>query len=468
MKRFERVIWITVIIFLIFTLSFIIIVKKASASNDLSNQLLLKKISTVLSIIERDYVDPEKIDKTKLINGAIDGMLKALDDPHTSYLPKEYWEQLTSTSSGTYGGIGLHISQKNDMIIVVSPIEGTPAYKKGIKAGDYILSVDGQSLKGVSVEKAASMLRGEPGTTVKLEILSNGITYTVELVRENIVLPTVKSAIIDKKFGYLRITEFSGKTPEKVKKTLQEFKENKVKGIIVDLRYNPGGLLSSVIEIADYFLSEGIIVSTQSRYNKEESKAKYFDTIVKPEIPVIVLIDSGSASASEIFAAALKDNNRAILIGEKSYGKGSVQSIYQLGEHDGFKLTIAKYFTPSGVSIEGVGITPDIVLKEPELTDEEKIILKKLYTDKAIDNLLKNVNVKDINFETLDVLVKELQNKGYKLPERILKKLIKNAIELELPTKEIYDLEYDLQLKKAVEILESGIEVKDKKIYLKN
>lgn len=466
MKKVERIIWISVLTLLLFIVTFGFIAKKASAANDGMDQLLLKKVASVLSVIERDYVDVEKIDKVKLINGAIDGMLKALDDPHTTFLAKEYWDQLNSTSTGTYGGVGLHISQKNDYIIVISPIEGTPAYRKGIKAGDFILSVNGKSLKGVSVDQAANMLRGEPGTTVKVEILSGDITYTIEITREVIVLPTVKSSIIDKKYGYLRIVEFSGTTADKVKKALLDFKDGDIKGIIVDLRYNPGGLLSAVIDVADFFLDKGLIVSTESRYKKEESNAKFFTTIVKKSVPVVVLIDSGSASASEIFAAAIRDNNRGILIGEKSYGKGSVQSIYQLGEHEGFKLTIAKYFTPSGVSIEGVGITPDIVIKEPELTDEEKLILKKLYTDKAIDKLL--ANKKNIDPSSLDSMVIELENKGYKLPKRILKKLIKNAAEIDWPVKEIYDLEYDLQLKKAVEVLNIPlIEVKENKFYLK-
>jgi len=464
-KKYERFIWISLTVFLLFLGIFGFLVRKANASIDDAEQKLKRKLSTVLSIIERDYIDFEKIDENKLISGALDGLLKALNDPHTSYLSEEYWKQLSTTSAGTYGGVGMHISQKNDLIIVIAPMEGTPAYKKGIKAGDYILSVDGKSLKGISTDEAANMLRGPAGTIVKIEILSDDITYTLEITRANIILPTVKHSLINNKFGYLRITEFSGTTAEKVDKALKDFTDKNVEGIIVDLRYNPGGLLSSVIEISDYFLKEGVIVSTVGREENVVNKAKFFDTLVKDEVPLIVLIDSGSASASEIFAGAIKDNSRGILIGEKSYGKGSVQSIYQLDANEGFKLTIAKYYTPSGVSIEGVGITPDITVKDPELTDEEKLVLKKIYTDKVIDKIL--TGKKNLDDAKINGLVIELQNTGYKLNTRSLKKLVKNAAEIDREEKDIYDLEYDLQLKKAVEILDKKyLEFKDKKFIL--
>ncbi len=360
----------------------------------------------------------------------------------------------------------MHISQKNEMIIVIAPMEGTPAYKKGIKAGDYILSVDGKSLKGISTDEAANMLRGPAGTIVKLEILSGDISYTLEITRANIVLPTVKHSFINNnKYGFLRITEFSGTTAEKVENALKDFTDKNVKGIIVDLRYNPGGLLSSVIQISDYFLKEGIIVSTVGREENVVNKAKFFDTLVKDEVPLIVLIDNGSASASEIFAGAIKDNSRGILIGEKSYGKGSVQSIYQLDANEGFKLTIAKYYTPSGISIDGIGITPDITVKDPELSDEEKLVLKKLFTDKAIDKIL--TGKKNLDDAKISGLVAELQNAGYKLNTRSLKKLVKNAAEIDRDEKDIYDLEYDLQLKKAVDVLDKNyLEFKDKKFIL--
>ena len=370
-------------------------------------------------------------------------------------LTVEYMKDMNTTSDGKYGGVGMIISKKDDYIIVITPMEGYPSYKKGIHAGDMIISVDGASLKGVSVSAAADMLRGKPGTKVNVEILRNDMTFEVDIKRAIIDLPSVKHAFINNKYGYLRIVQFAGTTTKYVKEALNEFQKKEVEAIIVDLRYNPGGLLSQVIDIVDLFQSEGIIVSTRGRsvFDSRASEASERTTIVNKEIPVIVLIDQGSASASEIFAGAIKDTKRGILIGEKTFGKGSVQTIYRMGD-DGFKLTIAKYYTPSDICIDGIGIEPDIEVKEPELTDKEKEALKKLYDDKVIDKLIEKNT--DPTEKEIEASINRLLDTGYNLPRRYLKKLIKNAAEIDDDKKPVFDLEFDIQLKKAVEVLDQS------------
>ena len=264
MKKTERIIWISVVSMFLFLSLFTIFIKEARAGNFNFNDNYFEKLEQVLKIIQRDYVD-ENIDNEKIMNGAIKGMLDALGDPHTVYLSEKDMEDMMTTSKGNYGGVGMLISEQDKKIIVISPFEDSPAYKKGIKAGDYILSVDDVSLEGKTVEEAANLLKGEPGTTVKVEILSNGVKYSVELKRALIDLPTIKHDIINDKYGYLRISQFAGTTDSHVKDALEEFKQKNLKGIIVDLRHNPGGLLSQVITIVDYFQDGGVIVSTKGR-----------------------------------------------------------------------------------------------------------------------------------------------------------------------------------------------------------
>lgn len=466
MAKKERIVWIIAVSALLFISLFGIFVNDAFAGSVSSEFPYIQKFLSVFNSIKKEYVDEEKIDDKKLINGAIKGMLEAIGDPHTNYLSDKDMNDMNDTSSGNFGGVGMIIQSKDDYIVVVSPIEGTPAYRKGMKSGDLLISVDGQSLKGVEVNEAANRLRGVPGTSVKVEFIREEIKYEVEIVRAIIDVPSVKHTTIKDKYGYLRITHFTGTTDGYVKKALKEFTDKNITGIIVDLRANPGGLLSQVINIVDYFQDEGDIVSTKGRnYQNSVNKASRINTIVKNEIPVIVLVDNGSASASEIFSGAIKDLNRGILIGEKTYGKGSVQTIHQLGS-DGFKITIAKYYTPANISIDGIGIEPHIEVKEPELSEEQKLLLQKMFKDKAVENIVKSV--KNPTGVEIESMTKQLAVSGYDLPARYLKKLIKNELEITSENKEIYDLEYDLQLQKALEVLEGNLlEYKDGKYYLK-
>ena len=453
MKKTERIIWLSLVTFLLFLSLFAVFIRPAKGAT-LSGKFNLDKLEYVIRLIERKYVE-EKIDEEKLVNGAVKGLVESLGDPHTMYLSESAMEEMNTTSEGEYGGVGMLISEKDEKIVVMSLFEGTPSFKKGIKSGDFILSVNGESLKGLTVTEAASKLKGEPGTVIKVGIERHGQIFEVELKRAVINLPTVKYAMIDNKYGYLRITQFAGNTDKDVKEALKSFKRKRAEAVIVDLRYNPGGLLSQVIDIVDYFQDDGVIVSTRGREESQyaEAVASKAKTVIDNNVPIIVLIDNGSASASEIFAGAIKDTHRGILIGEKSYGKGSVQTIYSLGK-DGVKITIAKYYTPSGISIDKIGIEPSIEVKEPELTDEEKSALKKIYDDKAIDKLIeKNSDPTDSEIEKdIDQLIKD----GYKLSRRYLKRLIKNAAEYDDDKKSVYDLDYDIQLQKAVEVLNNG------------
>lgn len=465
MKNKERFFWISVVFTLLAVSTFSIFVRNAQAGSLNSGFPYMHKFVSVLNTIKLEYVNEEKINDKELINGAIKGMLDSLEDPYTQYLSVEDMKDMTQTSTGTFGGVGMIISEKDDYITVVSPIEDTPAFRKGMKAGDMIVSVDGETLKGVSVSEAANRLKGTPGTKVVIEVVRDEIKFEVELIRAIIDVPTVKYDMINDKYAYLRITHFTGTTDEHVIEALNDFKQKNAEAVIVDLRWNPGGLLSVVAKIVDFFQDSGVIVSTKGRklFEEEVYNANPFNTLVDADIPVIVLIDAGSASASEIYAGAIKDTQRGILIGEKSYGKGSVQTIHPLGE-DGYKITIAKYYTPSGVSIDGEGIHPNIEIKEPELTDEQKESLRKIYQDKVIDTFTsENKNPSDTE---ITAFIEQLQNEGYDLPGRSLRKLVKNSLSYTNEDAPIYDLEYDIQLKKAIEVLDNNKLIKEEDKFI--
>jgi len=454
-KNRERFLWITITCSLTFIITLTLFVN-ASTNSHSSNSKYFQKFFTVWDKVKRDYVDESVLDDKKLIDGAIKGMLNAIGDPHTVYLSPEEFNDLKSTSDGTFGGVGMIISERDDYTVVVSPIEDTPAYRKGMKPGDIIITVDGKSTKGLKTDEVAKMLKGTPGTPVKIEFLREDVKFDVELIRAVIDFPSVKSSHIgdNNKYGYLRITQFAGTTSKHVHDDLVKLMNDKIEGLIIDLRMNPGGLLRQVVEIVDYFQDEGVIVSTKGRgiFSDSIERANKFNTIIPKSIPMVVLIDDGSASASEIFAGAIKDTNRAILVGDKSYGKGSVQTFHPLdGGIDGFKLTIAKYYTPAGICIDGIGIEPDIKVKEPEFSDQEKETLKKIYSEKIIDQYIKK-NPKATQNE-VDKWVTEIKSKGYNLPDKYLKKLFKNALDIKVEGKPPYDLEYDIQLQRALEVL---------------
>lgn len=321
-----------------------------------------QKIEMMMDIIKSEYYKDVK--EEDLVDGAIKGMFQALD-PHSTYYSEEEYKEFMSDITGEIVGIGIQIEKREDGITVVAPIEGTPAYKAGIKTGDKIIEVDGTNIVGYDADKAASLIRGKAGTKVKIGILregSLGVQY-YEFIRELIKINTVKYEIKDGNIGYLRITEFNSNTNNNVTEAVKAFKAKDVKGVIVDLRGNPGGLLNEVVDVCEQFIPKGPIVKIQV---KGEVIETYESKLDKAPFKLVVLVNGGSASASEIMAGAIKDSKTGILVGEKTYGKGTVQHTMKIQGGGGAKLTIANYLTPSGFSLDGIGITPDIEVKPYE------------------------------------------------------------------------------------------------------
>ena len=334
--------------------------------SDNSNELY-KKIdlfSEVLEKIQNEYVD--EINQADVMDSAINGVLQSLD-PYSSYMNPKIFDEMQTETSGKFGGLGIEVSMESGVVKVISPIDDTPASEAGIKSGDYIVKINDEQVQGKTLMEAVNLMRGEVGTSIKLTVRREGEEKAIifNIIREVIEIKSVVSKVIKKKIGYLRLRAFNENSDNQLKKQISKLeKENKLTGYILDLRNNPGGLLSQAVKISDFFLHDGEIVSTKGRKTRENRKffAKKGDKIDGK--PLVVLINNGSASASEIVAGALQDQKRAILIGEETYGKGSVQSIIPLKNNGAIRLTISKYYLPSGRSISEVGITPDIKVFE--------------------------------------------------------------------------------------------------------
>lgn len=330
----------------------------------------LKRFSQILDIVETYYV--RDVDRKELLDGAIQGMMQKLD-PHSTYMTKDEFQEMHVSTSGEFSGIGIEISMKDGALTVVAPIEDTPAYRAGLKSGDVILEIEGESTQDITLMEAVKKIRGPQGSPVKLTILHKGAKSPekVTIVRDTIPIISVKSDILEPGFGYVRLTRFNEKTTRELHEALQDIRRSgELKGLILDLRDNPGGLLNEAVTVADTFLEEGMIVYIQGRSegSRKDFLAKRQADDVK--VPLIVLINAGSASASEIVAGALQDHKRATLLGEPTFGKGSVQTIIPLDDGSGMKLTTALYYTPSGRSIQAEGIKPDLHIPLA-LPDEE-------------------------------------------------------------------------------------------------
>jgi carboxyl-terminal processing protease len=336
------------------------------SKNDLYEKIDL--FGEVLENIEKDYVD--EVDQAEMMDSAINGVLQSLD-PYSAYMSPETFKEMQTDTSGKFGGLGIEIGMEAGVVKVISPIDDTPAAKAGIKAGDYIVKIGNEQVQGKSLMDAVKLMRGPVGSSIDLTIRRKKVKKPLEfkITRKIIQVQSVSSEIIskNKNLGYIRLKSFNENSDKQFLKSLKKFEKNpKIKGYVIDLRNNPGGLLTKAINITDFFLNDGEIVSTKGRNISETRKffaRKGDETNGKP---IIILINYGSASASEIFAGALKDHKRAIILGENSYGKGSVQSIIPLRNGGGIRLTISKYYLPSGKSISEVGVTPDILVKETE------------------------------------------------------------------------------------------------------
>jgi carboxyl-terminal processing protease len=325
----------------------------------------LKIFSEVLSIIQKNYV--EEITPENLIYGSINGMLRTLD-PHSSFMPPDVYKELQVETKGSFGGIGIEITIKEGVLTIISPIEDTPAFRAGLKAGDSIVKIDGVLTENMSLFDAVKKMRGLTGTKVTISIMREGFTEPQEfaLSREIIRITSVKHKLLEESIGYLRISQFQEKTEEEFSKALDTLEKGTtpLTGLILDLRNNPGGLLDQAVKVCDEFLEQGLIVYTQGRNEMQQMKFTATPNKKPHSYPLIVLVNAGSASGSEIVAGALQDHNRAVIVGTTTFGKGSVQTIIPLEDGSGLRLTTARYYTPRGTSIQAKGIIPDVVVKE--------------------------------------------------------------------------------------------------------
>ena len=352
------------------TILLFIFSKISLAANDENIYDKIDLFGEVLDKINKEYV--EEIDQSDAMDAAINGVLQSLD-PYSAYMSPQTFKEMETETSGKFGGLGIEVGMEFGVVKVITPMDDSPAEREGVKAGDYIVKINGIQVQGKTLSEAVELMRGPVGSKLEITIRRKGVKKALifEITREIIEIKSVKSKIIDDSVGYIRLTAFNENSSKQIRNKIKKFKKNKINKYVLDLRNNPGGLLSQAVKISDFFLDNGEIVSTKSRKSLENKKyfAKKGD-IINGET-LIVLINYGSASASEIVAGALKDHKRAIVIGENSYGKGSVQSIIPLKNKGAIRLTISKYYLPSGKSISGTGISPDIEVTES--SDEFRI-----------------------------------------------------------------------------------------------
>lgn len=380
----------------------------------------IRTFADVFARVKKDYV--EDVDDSKLMENAIQGMLSGLD-PHSAYLGKAEYKNLHEGTVGEFGGLGIEIGEEGGFIKVIAPIDDTPAYRAGIKAGDVIMRLDGKSLKGTGLSEAVKLMRGKPGEPVTLTIMREGQEQplNITIVRDVITVKSVKSRILEPGYLYLRITQFQSHTAELLRKAISRFKEENpagISGVVLDLRNNPGGVLNSAVNVSDAFLEEGLIVYTEGRDTGSTSdfRAKPGDLV--DGAPMVVLVNGGSASASEIVAGALQDQGRAIILGEKTFGKGSVQTILPMSNGDAVKLTTARYYTPAGRSIQALGIEPDIKTRNLSLkrdTDEDFSRV----TESQLNRHLKNAEQKPTDTSRMENTDQPLAERDYPLYEAL-------------------------------------------------
>ena len=370
---------------IVFFTQFLFLKQISSAEIDIYKKIDL--FGEVLEKINKEYVD--EINQSESMDSAINGLLQSLD-PYSSYMSPEIFEEMQTETSGEFGGLGIEVSMEAGVVKVITPIDDTPASKAGIKAGDYIVKINDTQVQGKTLSQAVDLMRGLVGSGIELTVRRRGVkkALTFNIVREIIEVQSVKSELLENNIGYIRLTSFNDNSSQQIKKKIKELKKNKnLNSFILDLRNNPGGLLSQAIKISDFFLEDGEIVSTKSRKKSENRKWFARKGDITDGKTLLVLINYGSASASEIVAGALKDHKRAIILGENSYGKGSVQSIIPLKNKGAIRLTVAKYYLPSGKSISKVGVRPDIEVNE--VGDDFRI---KTETDNQLNYAIKLLN----------------------------------------------------------------------------
>lgn len=451
-KKSSCFLTLTRCLFLSFFIFFIPISSFSSESEEDQSEIYeeLKIFTDVLSIVKKDYVN--KINAKKVIEGAIKGMLTTLD-PHSGYLDPDFYKDLQVKTTGEFGGLGIEITVRDGLLYVMSPMDDSPAKKAGIRMGDVIIKIDGEFTKNLSLTDAVKKLRGPKGSTVMLTISREGVSnlINVSIKREIITVDSVKARYLGDGFAYVRLTQFMEKTTEDLKKALagfyEEYKHKKLKGLILDLRNNPGGLLEQAVKVADLFLDDGVIVYTDGRVRAQKQKFYATKDTTEPEYPVVVLINGGSASASEIVAAALKDHGRALILGTKSFGKGSVQTITPLSNGGAITLTTALYYTKSGNSIQAKGVEPDIEIKDNQVDNKLNVDANagedlELIKEKDLPGAIKNPTSGDDSADSMRKL-----NNTPKID------VVEDIDVRTAPLEEIFS--HDKQLEKAYELLKT-------------
>lgn len=425
---------------------------QGQSERKISEQALQELFTTALHYVKNDYV--EEVPYKTLWYGAINGMLQSLGDAHTRFMVPEMYSELRTETSGKFGGLGIEISMRDNVLVIVSPMEGTPAMRVGLLPGDKIIEIEKKSTANMSLMDAVKLMRGEPGTSINITIAREGEDAPLyfDITRDIIKLQIVNHSYLEQEqIGYVKLKQFSESANNDMMAALHEFKQKNVKGIILDLRWDPGGLLDMANRVSNLFIKEGVIVSTKGR-DKKLDKVYYADPAktMFPNLPLVVLVNGGSASASEIVTGAIKDHKRGTVIGEKTFGKGSVQSVIQLRDNHAIALTIQKYYTPSGVSIHKKGITPDIEVKHLEFTKEDTSEYKKLLDSKFLDEFAKRYN--QYSDESVAQFKKELKAKNIVLSDYASRYALRHHYDKNQKTP-LIDLEFDVQLKKAIEVL---------------
>lgn len=406
-----KILKITSVIFLVFLLGVTVGLGRFHKVSALSNPIYedLRVFADVLGLLQREYVEETK--SKDLVYGAIKGMLETLD-PHSAFLPPNMYKEMQEETKGRFEGLGIEITIREGVLTVVSPIEDTPAFKAGVQAGDQILKIDGEATKNLTLMEAVKKMRGPKGSKVTLTIMREGFPsprdYT--LIRDVIPIRSVRYEVLEKQYGYIRLSQFQEKTDSEFQKAIRALEEEtkrELKGLILDLRNNPGGLLDQAVKISDFFIDSGVIVSIEGR--REEHKMKFHAHPQEDHLkryPLVVLVNGGSASGAEIVAGAIQDHGRGIILGTQTFGKGSVQTIFSLKDGSGLRLTTARYYTPSGRSIQAKGIVPDIIVK-PAVSVEDKTPPPTHPTEKDLERHLIDVKEKEREKEKPKIEAKE-------------------------------------------------------------
>ncbi|MFW6234236.1 MAG: S41 family peptidase [Spirochaetota bacterium] len=457
-RRTERFIWAgvsTVLVGLVVAMLFAPTVLAQSQRSD--RAALFSSFESVFSYIERNFV--EEVSDEVLIQGALQGMFESLDDRYSAYLPPREMENLNDVTTGAFGGVGMYISRTDDdeegFVEVVEPIPGTPAFRAGVRIGDEIYEIDGVSAQGFTTEEVANLLRGPEGSEVEVVVRRAGNRFeTYELTRARVEVPTVRAEMMDDGTGYMRVQSFTPFTVPRMREYLEEFIDDDMDGLVLDLRGNSGGLLRAAVDAADLFISDGLIVGTTSRIPREstEFRARSGTTMLGRDVPMVVLIDGASASGAEILAGALQDSERAQLVGLRTFGKGSVQQVQTTGAiPGGFRLTLSRYYTPDGTYIDEIGIEPDVEVEPATLTEEEEENYADLLGSRRVEEFVSAD--REPSERRIDSFVAELA-RDFEVPEPFVMRFVTEELARAENRAIVYDLDFDVMLREALRVLQ--------------